>query len=126
MTKAEDELIRDRFVIGIRDDKQRGDSLHRRKEGRSVFTLEEVIRKAKASEASARLNAHVIESQRTTEQVNFTKNVEKTPSRSTDNCSRCGYCGGREHARRPCPAAKPGIYCHTCGGKIISHPYVAL
>ena len=64
MAKAEDELIRDRFIIGVRDDRLRAELLRHRKDDGSVFTLAEVIRKAKAWETSASLNAHVIEAQK--------------------------------------------------------------
>ena len=53
MTKAEDELIRDRFIIGVRDDRLCVDLLCYRKIDGSVFSLAEVIRKAKALETSA-------------------------------------------------------------------------
>ena len=72
MKNAEQELIRDRFVTGIFDDKLRAELLRHKKEDGTVFTLEDVINKAKAWEAASKTNTQVIESHHTEEQVNFT------------------------------------------------------
>ena len=99
---------------------------HRKDDG-SVFTLAEVIRKAKAWETSASLNAHVIEAQKTAEQVNFTAKNERSRSRTEPEASAsgsasqsrrgCGFCGGDNHSRRLCPASKPGVVCYHCFGR---------
>ena len=87
MKAVEDELIRDRFIIGIRDDKPCADLLrHKKKEG-AVVPQEEVITKAKVSETSTPLNAHVIERQRTTEQLNPTSTKVKKDRARTGTAS---------------------------------------
>ena len=65
----EEELIRDRFVTGIRDDKLRAELLRHKKDDGSVFTLTEVVNRAQAWEAAMLTNANVLESQSTDEQV---------------------------------------------------------
>ena len=74
-------FIRDRFVTGIRNDQLRADLLRHRKDDGAIVTLEEVVKKAKAWEISTRINAQVMESQRTAEQVNFTKSEEERSGR---------------------------------------------
>ena len=92
----------------------RADLLRHRKDDGAIVTLEEVVKKAKAWEISTRINAQVMESKRTAEQVNFTKSEEERSGRRR----QCGFCGGAEqHPRRLCPAAKPGVCCYKCGGR---------
>ena len=119
MTDPEGELIRDRFVTGIRDDKLRAELLRHKKDDGSVVTLTEVVNKAKAWESAYKTNIHVIEKQRTEEQVNYTnvrRNTNQTQKQSSAKPSpTCGYCGAPEkHNQRTCPAAKPGVKCAKC------------
>ena len=53
--------IRDQFVTGIRDDKVREELLRHKKDDGSVFTLTEVVNRAKAWEATMLTNAKVME-----------------------------------------------------------------
>ena len=126
MTNAENELIRDRFVTGVFDDKLRADLLRHKKDDGTVFTLADVINKAKAWEAATKTNTQVIESQHTDEQVNFTSqfssktyihNKASKPNIKPRRAKLCGYCGAPElHSRKSCPAAKPGVICKNCYG----------
>ena len=73
------------------------------------------------------VNAHVIEAQKTAEQVNFTAKNERSRSRTEPEASAsgsssqsrhgCGFCGGDNHSRRLCPASKPGVVCYHCFGR---------
>ena len=100
MANPEQELIRDRFVTGIYNDKLRA----------------EVVNRAKAWEAANNINVKVMESQHTDEQVNYTSRYQQSKGLSDKQKLKkeqmCGYCGGKEvHNRRTCPAGKPGVYC---------------
>ena len=48
MENPEEELIQERFVTGIFDDKLRAELLHHKKADSTVFSLSEVINRAKA------------------------------------------------------------------------------
>jgi hypothetical protein len=74
MTNPEQELIRDRFVTGIYNDKLRAELLRHKKDDGTVVTLAEVVNKAKAWEAFNNINTKVMELQHTDEQVNYTYN----------------------------------------------------
>ena len=71
MANPEEELIRDRFVTGIRDDKLHAELLRHKKDDGSVFTLTAVVNRAKAWEATMLTNAKVMEAQSTDEQVHY-------------------------------------------------------
>ena len=144
MNNPEEELIRDRFVTGVRDDKLRAELLRHKKEDGTTVTLAEVVNKAKAWEAAMMTNAKVIEAKQTEEQVHFSSSPGRSGSGFTRRSSRnhgngagrhghdqrqhssfeqrgsrsCGFCGANErHSRRNCPANKPGVVCSNCGGR---------
>ena len=129
MTDVQQELIRDRFVTGIHDDKLRAELLHHKKDDGSVVTLTEVINKAKAWEAANKINTQVIESHHTEEQVNYTTKFQRGPGKSqttgdagkmsyqSNRVPFCNYCGANEfHVRKTCPAGRPGVMCKNCFG----------
>ena len=101
--------------------------MRHKKEDGTIFTLAEVVAKAKAWESAHQTNQRVIESTKTVEQVNYTmsrqndKKYSKFSRQSSRPVSRnkgCGYCGGEDrHGRSSCPAAWPGVYCHKCYGR---------
>ena len=140
MTNPEEELIRDRFVTGVRDDKLRAELLRHKKDDGSTFTLMEVVNKAKAWESAMMTNARVMEAKLTEEQVHYSSSAASAKSRSSgrnhgNGAGRhsqdsshgagrhahdpgCGYCGAPErHSRKHCPASRPGVVCANCGGR---------
>ena len=110
MVAPEQELIRDRFVTGIFDDKLRAELLHHFKEDGSVVQLSDVVKKAKAWEAASKMNSQVMQSLHTEEVVNHIKKDFKQKEK------KCGWCGGEFHNKGACPANKPGVVCYLCGG----------
>ncbi len=121
MANPEQELIRDRFVTGIYNDKLRAELLRHKKDDGTVVTLAEVANRAKAWEAANNINVKVMESQHTDEQVNYTSRYQQSKGLSDKQKLKkeqmCGYCGGKEvHNRRTCPAGKPGVCCRNCYG----------
>ena len=131
MTDPQQELIRDRFVTGVYNDKLRAELLRHKRDDGTIFTLDDVVTKAKSWEAANRLNTQVIESHHTEEQVNSvnrlenntykTRNASRPPKPSaptTRASNQCQYCGQYErHTRRTCPAGKPGVHCRNCYGE---------
>ena len=119
MNDPEEELIRDRFVTGISDDKLRAELLRHKHPDGSVVTLSEVVAKAKAWEAAMQTNTKLMQSLTIEEQVNFSSSRSSTPKRaSKSGPPTCGYCGERAvHTRRSCPAGKPGVVCSNCFGR---------
>ena len=121
MTNPEQELIRDRFVTGIYNDKLRAELLRHKKDDGTVVTLDQVVNKAKAWEAANNVNTKVMEAQHTDEHVNYTARSNQR-SRSNLNDKEkgepfCGYCGQKEfYNRKTCPAGKPGVHCRNCYG----------
>ena len=69
---VEQELILDRFVTAIHNDKLRTELLRHRKDDGTVVSLTEVVNKARAWEAANNTNTRVMEAQNTDEQVNYT------------------------------------------------------
>ena len=61
MENPEEELIWDRFVTGIYDDKLRVELLHHKNDDGTVFSLSEVINRAKSWETATKTNTQVIE-----------------------------------------------------------------
>ena len=116
MVNPESELIRDRFITGIHNDKLRGDLLRHKKDDGTIVTLNEVINKAKAWEAAFKINAQVRESLHTEESVSYTQSKYTNRKQYMKKSNRsCGYCGASEqHARKICPAAKQGVICRNC------------
>ena len=84
MNNPEEELIRDRFVTGVRDDKLRAEPLRHKKEDGTTVTLAEVVNKAKAWEAAMMTNAKVIEAKQTEEQVHFSSSPGRSGSGSRE------------------------------------------
>ena len=118
-----DEILRDRLVLGLRDDKMRERLLRI-----NDLTLEKAIDICKASEqTSAQLQAmqsgtHDVVSfvrKRQTRHAastpaNRTYKKTSTPKRATTVEQDCKYCG-RQHGKRECPAY--GQTCRKCGKK---------
>ena len=94
MNNPKEELIRDRFVTGVRDDKLRAELLRHKKEDGTTVTLAEVVNKAKAWEAAMMTNAKVIEAKQTEEQVHFSS----SPGRSGSGFTQRNLSGASWHA----------------------------
>ena len=118
MVNPEQELIRDRFVTGIYNDKLRAELLRHKKDDGTVVSLTEVVNKAKAWETANNINTKVMEAKHTEEQVNYTsiKKQQKSDERQSKKEQLCGYCGRKEIHKQTCPAGKPGVYCRNCYG----------
>ena len=97
MNNPEEELIRDRFVTGVRDDKLRAELLRHKKEDGTTVTLAEVVNKAKAWEAAMMTNAKVIEAKQTEEQVHFSSSPGRSGSGFTRRSSRNHGNGAGRH-----------------------------
>ena len=116
MANPEEELIRDRFVTGIRDDKLRAELLRHKKDDGSVFTLTAVVNRAKAWEAAMLTNAKVMEAQSMDEQVNYSS------SGATASFGRNQH-GARHHGDRDRATATDRRHlssawtCWHCGSK---------
>jgi hypothetical protein len=108
MANPLDELMRDRLCTGVHNTDLRELLLHHFKEdGQSPLTFDEQLTRAKAWEAAHNTNISIIQATtKTDEQVNYTARNQRR---------KCGWCGGRQHPRRDCPAAKPGVKCDNCG-----------
>ena len=132
MANPEEELMRDRFVTGVRDDKLRAELLRHKKDDGSVFTLTEVVNRAKSWEAAMLTNAKVMEAQ------SMDKQVHNSSSGATASCGRnqhgARHHGDRDratatdrrhsssgwtcwHCEKQCPASKPGVVCSHCLGR---------
>ena len=111
MENPEDELMRDRFCSGVKNTGLRGRLLtHFKDDGKTPWTFDEKLTKAKAWESSNAINT-AIEEQRsgTAEQVHYTNQV-KPKARTPSQYETCGSCGGSRHPRRDCPAKRPATY----------------
>ena len=97
MNNPEEELIRDRFVTGVRDDKLRAELLRHKKEDGTTVTLAEVVNKAKAWEAAMMTSAKVIEAKQTEEQVHFSSSPGRSGSGFTRRSSRNHGNGAGRH-----------------------------
>ena len=80
MKNPEQELIQDKFMSGIYNDKLRGELLWHRKDDGLVVTLAEVFNKTKAWEAANNSYTKVMEAQHTDEQVNYTSRKQQQSS----------------------------------------------
>ena len=115
-----DEIIRDRLVLGLNDDKMRERLLRI-----TDLSLEKAIDICKAAEeTSAQLqvmhgdmkNVSVVKKRQNRNQPKRTSHVNTPkPRPPTDSDSyECKYCG-RRHGKRDCPAF--GQICHQCNGR---------
>ena len=120
-----DEILRDRIVLGIRDDKIRERLLRC-----NDLTLQKAIDIVKAAEQTEQQ----VKNMKDENQVNSLKNRHKHDSltdvkqSSFDKSGKgtkidCGSCG-RKHARKDCPAF--GKTCRKCGKRITFKPNVAV
>ena len=95
MTNPLQELMRDRLCTGVYNKDLREILLrHYKEDGKTPYTFEEQLARAKSWEA-----AH---------------NTNITIMHSTTSLSKCGLCGGARHPREDFPASKPGTYCTNC------------
>ena len=109
-----DELIRDRIVVGVRDDE-----LSKTMQAKTDLTLTETIRLSRQAEARTesqgllRPRVEVVRSQR-----QLTKSKHQAPRGPTSSSThkKCGYCGKTpQHKRNKCPARN--ATCHKCNKK---------
>ena len=104
MKNPEEELIRDRFMTGVRDDKLRAELLRHKKNNGKEFTLTDV-KKAKAWEADMLTNTKVLEAKHTEEQGHFSSSGHgpwnsKTSAHNHGNAAvRQDQCRGRNRRR---------------------------
>ncbi len=110
------ELMRDRLCTGVHNTDLRQHLLHHYKDdGRTPYTFEEHLPKAKSWETAHKTNVSIIEKTKTEEQVNFTDRKRSSFSRkSTPTQQSCAWCGGSRHPRRECPAKIQGSFCSNC------------
>ena len=92
MVNPEQELIRDRFVTGIYNDKLRAELLWHKKDDGTVVSLTEVVNKAKAWEAANNINTKVMGANHTEEQVNYTS-TKSNKSQMNDSLRKNSYVG---------------------------------
>ena len=112
MTNPLQELMRDRLCTGVSNKDLRELLLHHYKEdGKTPYTFEEQLSRAKSWEAAHNTNIAIMQStsKNLEEQVN-----QMSTNRSYRQRAKCGWCGGPKHGRKDCPASKPGIYCSNC------------
>lgn len=109
----EESIIRDRIVIGIRDDSTRKKLLQTRE-----LDLKQAVDICKASESASR-QLKAISSKHDMEVNEVRKQTTNNRSRSKSRemiVSRCHYCGGQHiRSKESCPAY--GKICNLCKGK---------
>ena len=112
MTDPLQELMRDRLCTGVHNKDLRELLLHHYKEdGKTPYTFDEQLARAKSWEAAHNTNIAIMHSvnPKLEEQVNqLTKKSLQSPH------GKCGWCGGPRHSRKDCPATRPGTYCTNC------------
>ena len=112
MTDPLQELMRDRLCMGVHNKDLRELLLHHYKEdGKTPYTFDEELARAKSWEAAHNTNIAIMHSVnlKLEEQVNqSTKKSIQSPR------GKCGWCGGPRHSRKDCPATRPGTYCTNC------------
>ena len=111
MTNPLQELIRDRLCTGVHNKDLRELLLHHYKEdGKTPYTFEEQLARAKSWEAAHNTNITIMHSatSHVEEQVNRLTNKPSLPQ------AKCRWCGGARHPRKDCPATKPGNFCTNC------------
>lgn len=110
-----DELIRDRIVVGVRDD-----DLSKQMQAKQDLTLQEAIRLSRQAEARSesqnllRPRVDQIKSQRVAKIKLPANRAQKAASHMPTN-KKCGYCGKTPHKREVCPARM--ATCHKCSKK---------
>ena len=112
MTNPLQELMRDRLCTGVQNKDLREQLLHHYKEdGKTPYTLEEQLARAKSWEAAHNTNIAIMQSTnpKLEEQVQHLSSNHQSPSQA-----KCGWCGDRRHPRKECPATRPGSYCTNC------------
>lgn len=112
MTDPLQELMRDRLCTGVHNKDLRELLLHHYKEdGKTPYTFDEQLARAKSWEAAHNTNLAIMHSTNPNleEQVNQLATKPTPPRRGN-----CGWCGGPRHPRKDCPATKPGTYCTNC------------
>ena len=113
------QLMRDRLCTGVQNTDLRELLLHHFKEdGKTPYTFEEQLAKAKAWEAAHNTNIIIMQSStKTDEQVNYTSQHGQPSQRPvwSGNCGNCSWCAGPRHRRNDCPANRPSTYCSNCG-----------
>lgn len=112
MTDPLQELMRDRLCTGVHNKDLRELLLHHYKEdGKTPYTFDEQLARAKSWEAAHNTNLAIMHSTNPNleEQVNQLATKPTPPRRGN-----CGWCGGLRHPRKDCPATKPGTYCTNC------------
>lgn len=107
-----DELIRDRIVVGVKDD-----DLSKQMQGKQDLTLQEAIRFSR--QAEARTESQNMLRPRVDQVKSVTKSQRKVvtnkpiPHKSLHHVKKCGYCGkAPQHAKEKCPAKS--ATCHKC------------
>ena len=111
MTNPLQELMRDRLCTGVHNKDLRELLLHHYKEdGKTPYTFEEQLARAKSWEAAHNTNITIMHSatSQVEEQVNRLTNKPSLPQ------AKCRWCGGARHPRKDCPATKPGNFCTNC------------
>ena len=111
MTNPLQELMRDRLCTGVHNKDLRELLLHHYKEdGKTPYTFEEQLARAKSWEAAHNTNITIMHSatSQVEEQVNRLTNKPSLPQ------AKCRWCGGARHPRKDCPATKPGTFCTNC------------
>ncbi|BET02330.1 Reverse transcriptase (RNA-dependent DNA polymerase) [Nesidiocoris tenuis] len=110
----EDEMIRDRLVLGIRDEETKKQLLSDPK-----LTLTSAIRTCRVNELASAQMKTIIHSPGVSEQVSkvTSRNRQRTRPKNSERRSpkqvRCKYCGSyHKHDRRSCPAH--GQQCRRC------------
>ena len=106
------ELMRDRLCTGVQNKDLREQLLHHYKEdGKTPYTFEEQLSRAKSWEAAHNTNIAIMQSTnpKLEEQVQHLSSNHQSPSQA-----KCGWCGDRRHPRKECPATRPGSYCTNC------------
>ncbi|KAJ7353939.1 hypothetical protein OS493_031079 [Desmophyllum pertusum] len=78
---------------------------HYKDDGKTPYTFEEQLSRAKSWEAAHNTNIAIMHSanSKMEEQIHHLTNK-----------SKCGWCGGPRHTRKECPATRPGTYCTNC------------
>ena len=111
MTNPLQELMRDRLCTGVYNKNLREILLcHYKEDGKTPYTFEEQLDRAKSWEAAHNTNITIM--------LSATPKVEKQVNRLINKPplpqAKCGWCGGARHPRKDCPASKPGTYCTNC------------
>ena len=112
MTNPLQELMHERLCTGVYNKDLREILLRHYKGGKTPYTFEEQLARAKSWELEAAHNTNITimhsATSKVEEQVNWLTNKPPLPQ------IKCGWCGGARHPRKDCPASKPGTSCNNC------------